>query len=443
MLPLTEPIDEYDHATGRSITGGFVYRGIAMRSSFKGRYFFADFIRGRVWSLEMIVNAITGEATASDVLEHTGELGGSATLGAISSFGRDTAGELYIVSYAGTIYKIVDVTPPDDLQLVVFNKNGDAFKDILLYNRMTGAWTIQYGNVMGQFNTGLAGGWAAGWQISVADFNGDGLDDLFLYSVTTGVWFKATNIVGGFSYFTQTWQPGFTTFIVDFNGDNRSDVFAYNPVTGLWFTCISVGAGTTSFDYGAGGWQQWQLFPADFDDDGRSDFLLYDPADGLYYKAITRGNGVFMYSSEGWAPGWIPFIADLNSDGLDDAFLYNSVSGIWYRSTSHGSGTGGFNYVGGGWAAGWTVQPADFDGNGLTDFFLLHANGNWYKVINTGTGFTYFAGGWRAGWTTTIADLNGDGNSDVFLFDPLSLTWYQALTTPAGTFTYTTGTFPR
>src|SRR5581483_7379111 len=93
-LPLIEPIFEYDHSVGQSITGGFVYRGKALGAAYQGRYFFADFVQGRVWSLALTVGD-NGEASASDLREHTGELGGSA-LGAISSFGLDPDGELLL-----------------------------------------------------------------------------------------------------------------------------------------------------------------------------------------------------------------------------------------------------------------------------------------------------------------------------------------------------------
>ena len=134
------------------------------------------------------------------VIEHTSEFGGSATLGGISAFGRDSRGEIYIVSYAGTIFKIVDPNPPDDVQAVLLNFNGDALKDVLLYNRGTGAWTIQIGTNTGEFTQAASGGWAMGWQIFVADFNADGLDDLFLYSAATGVWFKVNNTGSAFLF---------------------------------------------------------------------------------------------------------------------------------------------------------------------------------------------------------------------------------------------------
>ena len=105
--PLTEPIHEYDHTAGASITGGFVYRGNALPATFRGRYFFADLL-GRVWSLGLSVDATTGEARTVDVIEHTQELGGTANLGFISSFGVDADGELFIVGYTtGKIFKII------------------------------------------------------------------------------------------------------------------------------------------------------------------------------------------------------------------------------------------------------------------------------------------------------------------------------------------------
>jgi glucose/arabinose dehydrogenase len=106
FLPLIDPIHEYDHPAGSSITGGFVYRGRALGAAYLGRYFFAD-LSGRVWSIALTING-AGEARATGLAEHTSELGGLARLGNISSFGVDSDGELYIVSYSnGTILKVI------------------------------------------------------------------------------------------------------------------------------------------------------------------------------------------------------------------------------------------------------------------------------------------------------------------------------------------------
>jgi glucose/arabinose dehydrogenase len=110
---LTDPIWEYSHSVGQSITGGFVYRGSALPSSFRGRYFFADYVQGRVWSVALTINPSTGEATASGLTDHTADLGGSAVIGNISSFGLDAAGELYVVNHTGgTIVQVIASVPP-------------------------------------------------------------------------------------------------------------------------------------------------------------------------------------------------------------------------------------------------------------------------------------------------------------------------------------------
>ena len=85
-----------------------MYRGTRLGAAYRGRYFFADY-SGRLWSLAVTTDG-TGEGRASDRKEHTAELGGSAVLGTISSFGVDADGELYVVSHSGG--RIVRITAP-------------------------------------------------------------------------------------------------------------------------------------------------------------------------------------------------------------------------------------------------------------------------------------------------------------------------------------------
>jgi len=112
--PLSEPIHEYTHSAGQSITGGFVYRGSTLPESFRGRYFFADFITGRVWSLGLALDG-NGEARVVNVTEHTADLSNTGSLGNISSFGVDADGELYMTGYSsGRVLKIIGppIAPP-------------------------------------------------------------------------------------------------------------------------------------------------------------------------------------------------------------------------------------------------------------------------------------------------------------------------------------------
>jgi len=123
FLPLVDPIHEYDHATGTSITGGYVYRGRALGSTYRGRYFFADFSQGRVWSIAVTIDPATGDARASGLVEHTAELGGPTAIGNVSSFGIDADGELYIVGYSlGRILRVLGPTSPpptpSDLRII-------------------------------------------------------------------------------------------------------------------------------------------------------------------------------------------------------------------------------------------------------------------------------------------------------------------------------------
>ncbi len=104
-LPLVEPTHEYGRSVGGSITGGHVYRGTALDPQNLGRYFFADFLSGRVMSLGLAVDTTTGEARVVNQIDHTAELGGAAVLGRIASIDVVTGGELCVINYgAGRIF---------------------------------------------------------------------------------------------------------------------------------------------------------------------------------------------------------------------------------------------------------------------------------------------------------------------------------------------------
>lgn len=91
------PILEYDHADGCSVTGGYVYRG-SMIPELTGRYFFGDFCDGWIRSFRPEAGG------ATDLADHSPELGSVPSL---ASFGEDAAGELYVTSLNGTVYRIV------------------------------------------------------------------------------------------------------------------------------------------------------------------------------------------------------------------------------------------------------------------------------------------------------------------------------------------------
>jgi len=93
---LTLPVFEYGHPQGCSITGGYVYRGSAI-PNLQGLYFFGDYCEGWVRSFRYTSGAAI-ELTDWPTLRP----GGS-----ITSFGEDPAGELYVLSSSGGVFKVV------------------------------------------------------------------------------------------------------------------------------------------------------------------------------------------------------------------------------------------------------------------------------------------------------------------------------------------------
>jgi glucose/arabinose dehydrogenase len=99
---LTLPIFEYSHAQGDdSVTGGYVYRGTRI-PQLAGTYVFGDFISGRIWGLAQDAQGVW---VRSDLLQ----LG----INTVSSFGRDQAGELYVLNYGtGSVLRFHQVGTP-------------------------------------------------------------------------------------------------------------------------------------------------------------------------------------------------------------------------------------------------------------------------------------------------------------------------------------------
>lgn len=92
----TSPAITYTHEEGLSITGGFVYRGNEI-PELRGTYFYSDWVNQWIRSFKYVDGQVTEEK------EWTEELGGP--VGQPNSYGLDGHGELYLVTYAGQIYK--------------------------------------------------------------------------------------------------------------------------------------------------------------------------------------------------------------------------------------------------------------------------------------------------------------------------------------------------
>jgi glucose/arabinose dehydrogenase len=91
---LTGPIAEYAHSEGGcAVTGGYVYRGAAL-PALRGAYFFGDYCAGHIWTLTPNNQGWDRRLFLDSGLT-------------ISSFGEDSAGELYVVDHGGgAVYQL-------------------------------------------------------------------------------------------------------------------------------------------------------------------------------------------------------------------------------------------------------------------------------------------------------------------------------------------------
>ena len=81
-----EPVWQYDRHQGRSITGGFVYRGEKF-PQLHGHYIYADYVSGNIWALNVSTLPITSPPQ---------RLAGGPL--AVLAFARDTLGAAFIMT---------------------------------------------------------------------------------------------------------------------------------------------------------------------------------------------------------------------------------------------------------------------------------------------------------------------------------------------------------
>jgi glucose/arabinose dehydrogenase len=86
------PITEYNHSDGCSVTGGVVYRGIAL-PSLSGQFFYSDFCSG-------LLRSVSVAGDEHDWSEQVGEIARP------TGFGTGSDGEMYIVTQGGTLLRL-------------------------------------------------------------------------------------------------------------------------------------------------------------------------------------------------------------------------------------------------------------------------------------------------------------------------------------------------
>jgi glucose/arabinose dehydrogenase len=95
-----DPVVEYTHSEGCSITGGHVYRGQAI-PEIVGQYFYADYCTAIIRSFKLEGGRPKEAYSWRAILDPDNKLA------KLTSFGEDERGELYLMSQEGTVYKFV------------------------------------------------------------------------------------------------------------------------------------------------------------------------------------------------------------------------------------------------------------------------------------------------------------------------------------------------
>jgi glucose/arabinose dehydrogenase len=379
-LPLTDPILEYNHTVGHSITGGFVYRGTQLPAAFYGRYFYADFVNQRVWSAQLSVNAATGEATVVSTLEHTAELGGAAVLGNISAMGLDSGGELYIVNYsAGRVLRVTSLNAGTAGAVPVpGDYDGDDRTDAATFQRSTGRWRLLF------VGTGVRATvqWGAPTDLPVpGDYNGDGLTDVAVYRPSTGEWFIFYRTIGTFQRF-QFGGIGDVPVPGDYDGDGRTDLAVWRPATGAWY----VQSSRAGFNAHTWGVSTDVPLPRDYDGDGRTDVAVYRPSTGQWWVLYPSRNASSVFS---WGAPFRdrPVPSDYRGDAASEIAVWRPSTAQWFIVDVPARISVGYQ-----WGTPTDVPvPADYDGDGKADIAVWRPEtGEWFVFLLSSNTFVRY-----------------------------------------------------
>jgi hypothetical protein len=179
-----DPIFDYPRSVGRTVIGGYVYRGQRV-PNLRGVYIFGDFVgpdsgpgTGQIFTLNYDGIIASNFQNITPQLFPTSV--GGFTLGSLSSLGEDANGELYITDLSnGSVLKIVAAAVKSDF-------NSDSNADIL-WQHSSGARAIWLMNGTVYSSSVSLGTMAIPWNIAgSSDFNGDRKADILWQNSSAG-----------------------------------------------------------------------------------------------------------------------------------------------------------------------------------------------------------------------------------------------------------------
>ncbi|HJX28971.1 MAG TPA: PQQ-dependent sugar dehydrogenase, partial [Thermoanaerobaculia bacterium] len=200
---LTPPVFEYTHGQGEcSVTGGYVSRGPALPHAY-GAYFFGDLCTGRLWAAVRQRNDVRLLPSRAP---------------SVTTFGEDRAGNLWLATGDGDLFRLVPQNPVDTVGLYDPATSRFLFKDLHLDGAADRI--LRFGPPRN------------GWQPLAGDWNDDG-------RTTPGFWdpaartfrLKNTSQRGSADILFVVTPPSPNAIAIagDWNGDGRDSVGFYDP----------------------------------------------------------------------------------------------------------------------------------------------------------------------------------------------------------------------
>jgi glucose/arabinose dehydrogenase len=401
----TAPIYSYDHAIGETVIGGYVYRG--PDAGLQGLYFFADWISGRIFTLEKRNSAWVATDRTDQVITNSGAIGRPV------SFAEDAAGNLYIIDFDGELFRL---------------GSGSARADDYAADTSTTGQVAIGGSASGNLEIAGDHDWfriqlTAGHdyiisQLGVLGGSGNTLQrpDVRLRD-NAGMEVAHDSSGAGNSEFGVHVNTGGTFFIDAGAGDPSFP-------TGTYTVAIrDVGSGamrfgplaasmTSGFTPNIGGWISQDDYPRalfDMDGDGLCDIVGFAEA-GVYAALSSPGSG--------GEPGFA------DSFPISAFFGASQNSGGWTTQNTYPRQVGDVNHDHLGDIVGFASDGMYVS---ICNFNFVYDNP--VKVLDT-FGQSPAAGGWisQDRYPRQLADINGDGAADIVGFGEAGV--YVALAIP-------------
>lgn len=333
----TDPVLEYDHETGCSVTGGYVYRGASL-PQLRGTYFFGDFCTGQVWAAARQGNGFVVRRLAE-------------TAGQLSAFGEDQAGELFLVTLTGRLLRLEREgggSTTEAERVGLFDPAGSRFH---LKSANTQGGRVQIVRF---------GPRRSGWTPLAGDWNGDGQTTIGFYDPDASTFRLKNALQGGGSDVLLAVDPPSNNVIAvagDWDGDGDDTVGLYDRTTGIFHLKNSLtGSGfDLTWRLEVAGVSNGSLLPlaGDWDGNGTDTVGVYNPGTSRFHLDNSREDPQPSVEFQFGNRGSLAVAGDWDGDGRDGVGVYEPRSATFRLKNALGSGPANATFRFGPRRGGW------------------------------------------------------------------------------------------